>query len=85
MFDVMELKPPGHYGVREAASASNQSRAALKESLIKFPYRVSLDYYVVEVLLCHRVCGYEISKQYFSIHSLITFDSSSVFRSALAL
>ena len=59
MVDVMELKPPGHYGVREAASATKQSRAALKESLIKFPYRVSLDYYVVGVLLRHGVFGYE--------------------------
>ena len=85
MSDVMELKPAGHYGVREAASATNQSRAALKESLIKFPHRVSLDYYVVEVLLRRGVVGYEISKQYFSIQSLITFDSPSVFRSALAV
>ena len=60
-------------------------RAALKESLIKVPYRVSLDYYVVEVLLRHGVFGYEISEQYFSIQSLITFDLPSVFRSALAL
>jgi len=39
LFDVDELKPPGKYGVREAA-VTGASRAALKQSILDKPEKV---------------------------------------------
>jgi len=42
MFDVDELQEPGEFGVRAAVPETDLARRALKQSLLQFPYKVSL-------------------------------------------